>query len=156
MKYKNRKILADSLGIACAERTLEMISEKRILWGMSGNEKILVIPVPLSFRRLRTRGFNQAESIAAGFCKASGDSFLLAQNILEKIRETDSQVSVKDRTSRLTNLRGAFRVKEPHRIKGKCIILIDDVTTTGATLHECRMTLLEAGAREVFCITVAH
>ena len=83
-------------------------------------------------------------------------SFRVIDTVLYKTRETASQVSLKDRASRLRNMDGTFEIKNTEVIIDKCCILFDDVTTTGATLEACRRALLDAGARHVFALTVAH
>ena len=77
-------------------------------------------------------------------------------NILTKTRETPTQVSLGDRAERLENLKNAFAVRAPEKVRGAHVVLVDDVTTTGATLLEARGELLRAGARKVTCLAVAH
>ena len=157
LKYYGGKQIADSLGAALYDRALETISDKRQLWGLSHEEQVVLIPIPLSASRLNQRGYNQTELIVNAFVKeARGMSFTVFNNVLYKTRETKSQVSVKDRNKRLRNILGAFEVKNKVPIVDRCVILFDDVTTTGATLAECRKVLIASGAREVFAITVAH
>lgn len=157
LKYYHKKITVDSLTVALHDRVLEIIAEKRVLWGLAGGEKIILIPVPLSPKRLLQRGYNQAQLLAEAFARLdAGMSFIVRNDVLYKTKETGSQVSVKDRGKRLRNIVGAYSVKNPELVLDKCVILFDDVTTTGATLAECRKVLLKAHAREVFAITLAH
>ena len=120
---------------------------------MDGKTPILV-PIPLSPVRLRERGYNQLDlvleelsHIAPGFAP---------QHILEKIRETESQTKTASRADRIKNLAGCFRVVAGKEIYGKSFLLLDDVITTGTTLCEAKKTLLEAGARHVECLALAH
>ena len=85
-----------------------------------------------------------------------GASFSADFNALEKIRHTAPQSSIKNRALRLQNLSGCFSIPHPEKVRGKNIILIDDVTTTGSTLAEARSVLLSAGARSVHAIAIAH
>ena len=80
----------------------------------------------------------------------------MRSDILYKKVHTESQVSIKDKEGRLTNLAGSFEVKNPEAVRDKNIILIDDVCTTGATIKEARKTLKEAGARRVIAMVVAR
>ncbi len=114
---------------------------------------IIIIPIPLSRKRLRQRGYNQSELL--GKFLSDKLSIRIENNVLYKIKETISQVEIKDRNKRLKNLEGAFEVKNAEIIKNKNVILIDDITTTGATLNEARRILKTAGAKKVIGLTVA-
>ncbi len=116
----------------------------------------LVVPVPLHPRRLRERGFNQAHLIAAEMIRAGlfPPWTALAPAALARVRETSPQTKL-SRAQRLRNLRGAFRGK-PKAARGRTILLIDDVMTTGATLEGCALALLRAGARSVDALVVAR
>tara|TARA_Y100000031_G_scaffold150898_2_gene191127 strand:- start:45246 stop:45656 length:411 start_codon:yes stop_codon:yes gene_type:complete len=115
----------------------------------------LVIPIPLSKKRLRKRGFNQAELLAREFTMRD-TSFTLSTNVLYKIKDTRSQTTLKNRTERMANVIDSFEARNAEKIKDKNIILIDDIYTTGATLNEARRILINAGARMVLCCTIAH
>lgn len=113
----------------------------------------ILIPVPLDKRRLRWRGFNQAEEIARELSKTLEIPLIL--NLLSKIKRTRPQTELTEK-ERKESLKGAFLVKNENEVKGKKIFLIDDVYTTGATLEECAKVLKEAGAKEVWAIVVAR
>lgn len=117
------------------------------------NDKIIV-PVPLHPKRLRWRGFNQAELLA----KNLADYFKLPMENSALIRKRNNipQVEVKDRRERMENIKDAFDCIRPEAVKGKTIILIDDVCTTSATLSECAKVLKKSGAREVWGAVVAR
>ncbi len=113
----------------------------------------MIIPVPLHYTRLIKRKYNQSSLLAKELGKLSGitvDNFSL-----RKIRRTKPQVECNG-SARLKNLKGAFSVKYPDKIKGKRILLIDDVLTTGSTLKECCVTLKRAGAKSVDGLTVSR
>lgn len=110
------------------------------------------IPVPLHHVRFREREFNQAEELTRLLSKQSG---IPMWNALKRIRYTTTQTKL-DRSERMENLRGAFRVRHTHRVKGRHPILVDDVFTTGSTVEECSRVLLRAGAASVRVITVAR
>lgn len=158
LKYKKIKIAAEPLSELISDRCIENLSEINIFYSI---KDCLIIPIPISKIRLKERGFNQAELIASNLTKKLAINmpminFSFEQNLLKKIRETSSQVLMKDRVKRLKNLKGSFRVETPEKIKNKNIILIDDVSTTGATLHEATSVLKKAGARIVIPIVVAR
>jgi len=113
----------------------------------------LVIPVPLHVKRLRQRGFNQA--VLLGEIIARQWRLPLSRANLQRIRWTEPQVNL-SAAERVANVRGAFAVSEPALLKGKRIILVDDVFTTGSTVAECARVLFKAGAAEVSVVTIAR
>jgi len=116
-------------------------------------KEALIIPIPASRQRKRMRGYNQAELLAE---KLSEKIFTpLRSDILAKIRNTTSQTELAGR-ERLFNMKNSFGVLKPDAIKNKKIILVDDITTTGATLSEAARVLKETGAREVIGLVVAR
>jgi ComF family protein len=122
--------------------------------GISG--PLLVVPVPLAKGKRRVRGFNQAGEIAEGFARLSpAPSIQLDAKSLVRTRETISQTGL-TRRQRQANLRGAFAVIRREKIRGRRILVVDDVMTTGATAGECSRVLLRAGASAVFVATVAR
>jgi ComF family protein len=110
-----------------------------------------VVPVPLTIRRLRGRGFNQSLLIARIVAKKIGAPLLM--DILVKRKETPPQIGLTAR-ERLLNLRNAFAVKG--NAKGIRLLLVDDVMTTGATVTECSKQLIKSGAEEVIVLTLAR
>lgn len=113
----------------------------------------LMIPVPLSYRRLFKRGYNQSVLLARELSKLTGVEIDVTS--LVKVKNTKAQSTLLGK-SRLKNIKNAFEVKKPDKIKNKRIVLIDDVMTTGATLSECAKVLLKAGAKSVDTLTVAR
>lgn len=112
----------------------------------------LISWVPCSKRRKWTRGYDQAELLAKELAKQLGAPCI---QTLEKIRHTPRQSSMKDVAKRRANVIGAYKAVEPQRIKGKRILLVDDVLTTGSTMSECGKTLLLAGSGELVCAAIA-
>src|SRR3989338_3908795 len=96
----------------------------------------LLIPIPLAPKRARERGFNQCELLAREIIRIIPEMIELTTDILIKTKETESQTKSKNRAERIKNLEGCFDVKNPEQIKNRNIVLLDDVTTTGATLTE--------------------
>jgi ComF family protein len=112
-----------------------------------------IISVPLHPQRLREREYNQSLLLANRLSHHTGIPLLLGS--LLRIRATVPQTSL-IRKERLINLRRAFSVPEPSQIQGKQILLVDDVFTTGTTLHECAKTLRRAGSGSVYGLTLAR
>jgi|TARA_Y100000034_G_C6893075_1_gene411276 ComF family protein len=115
-----------------------------------------VIPLPLAGKRERERGFNQIVLVTDELNKLDeNNSFNIQTNILVRTKDTPSQTSL-SKEERRENVKGVFTVSNPGRIKEKHIILLDDVITTGSTVKEARRILLDAGAKEVTAIAIAH
>ncbi len=116
----------------------------------------LLIPVPLYNAKFRQRGFNQSEMIAREALKSAPTLRpTLSTRVLARVRDTQSQIGL-TRHQRRENLRGAFVVRDPGKISGRPILLLDDVLTTGTTASECARVLLRAGAKRVAVATVAR
>ena len=117
-------------------------------------ESALLVPVPLHTQRRRERGYNQSERIAMGI--AAHNKLLVRSDLLQRVRYTHSQTRL-NRKERQSNLAEAFALspKAKLHIKGRDIILVDDVMTTGTTLNECAALLKGAGAATVSGIALA-
>lgn len=156
-KYSGKSRLAGPLGEALCEVLFEELADRALLENF---REPLLIPVPLSPARFRERGYNQAERLARAIavtCAARGGPALaVASDVLQKPRDTEHQARLRDRRKRLENLRGTFAVSDPLRVRGRNVILVDDILTTGATLSEARTVLRNAGARRIIALTVAH
>ena len=113
----------------------------------------LVVPVPLHRTRLAARGFNQAALLAARVARRMGAPVLPL--LLARDRDTGQQAKL-DRRARAENVAGAFRVRQPEDVRGRAVLLVDDVCTTGATLGACSRALIEAQARWVARAVVAR
>ena len=110
----------------------------------------LLLPVPLHPRRLKARGFNQALLLAQGFPDRP-----VGLEVLTRLRHTVPQVGLNAKERR-DNVKGAFGVSQPAAVKGRKILLIDDLYTTGSTVRECARVLRRAGAERVEVLTVAR
>ena len=148
MKYGAEQRLAGPLGQAVARR-----------WARVGAGGDLVVHVPVHADRRRVRGYDQAELIARSAARALG---LPHRSVLERHRATAAQFDL-DRRDRASNVVGAFRVRPERResragseLRGRWVVLVDDVLTTGATLSACATALEAAGAMGVSAITVAR
>jgi ComF family protein len=112
-----------------------------------------IIPVPLHPTRLRERGFNQA--LLLGKALAKIHKITVLTRALRRTRNTIPQVQL-DHSERERNVRGAFTVRNQQEIIDKCLLLVDDVFTTGATVNECARILKKSGAKQVFVLTLAR
>lgn len=119
---------------------------------LDGRRFDCIVPVPLHPARQRERGFNQAELLATALRRLSG---LPLRNVLQRTRYTTTQTQF-DRSERMENLRGAFRLRRGSNVQDLRMLLVDDVLTTGSTLSECASVLRKAGAISVHAATVAR
>lgn len=109
----------------------------------------VVMPVPLAWRRLFKRGYNQASILARPIARAYG----VPMDTSSVRRSYRPDMGHKNARERAENIRGVFRVASPDKIRGKKILLVDDVMTTGATFAELRRVLMRAGATSVYGVT---
>jgi ComF family protein len=144
LKYGDRLDLAPTMGRWIANAGRELLGDADAL-----------VPVPLHWRRLWMRRFNQSTRLAEVVSAASGVP--VAYDVLRRVKATAQQVGL-TRVQRADNVQGAFRVAPDARaeVAGRRLVLVDDVLTTGATLDACARTLLRAGARNVDVLTFAR
>ena len=162
LKYGGKRRLASVFAEEIYAKIIEELSEMGPLQNFINP---IIIPIPIASKRLKERGFNQAELICKEIINLNHmrhgtdgkPDFTLVNNILIKPRETEHQARIRDRGKRLKNIVGSFTVQDDTQpIKNRNIILIDDITTTGATLSEAKKILKKSGARKVIAFTVAH
>ena len=108
--------------------------------------------VPVSKKRLKKRGFDQARYLTASLCV---DWHAAPQETLEKTVDNPAQSGLDDKAARRANVLGVYRAVRPEEIAGTRFLLVDDILTTGATLGEAARILKEAGAADVMCLTLA-
>ena len=147
LKYDNVLPAAPLLGAKLADAITQLRFE-------GGDAPPLLVPVPLHKRKRSERGFNQSELLVRAAAKRLPQPFEVAL-VLKRQRPTHSQVGL-TREQRIANLRDAFRVTAPDRVKGRTVIVVDDVMTTGTTVSECARVLKQAGAERVWAATVAR
>jgi len=112
----------------------------------------ILIPVPLGKKRLKERGYNQVGLVARPLAYQMGWPY--EPDALWKTRETRSQVGLTI-SQRRENVHNAYQA-DPKVVKGKSILIMDDVATTGSTISACTEALLCAGAQEVYVLTIAR
>jgi len=146
LKYNGVRPAANVLG--------EMLAEAfNLLEPSFKQDTVLIVPVPLYKNKQRQRGFNQAELVARAALKGGSGRFQMAIGMLQRVRDTHSQIGLTSHQRR-ENMRGAFAVAADMR--GREIILVDDVYTTGTTATECARVLVRAGVARVWVATVAR
>ena len=118
------------------------------IWGNS-----VLVPVPLDKKKLKTRGYNQAEELAKELSKIL-QVLIISENLI-KIKPTKPQMEL-NKAEREKNLEGAFTIKNPQELLAKKVFLVDDVYTTGSTMQECALVLHKAGIKEVWGICLAR
>lgn len=115
----------------------------------------LLLPIPISKKRRLERDFNQTELICEALKKLdTQDELEYSSNVLKKVVHTESQTLTKNKKERIKNMENTMRADST--VLGRNIILIDDVTTTGATMSDARRALRECGAKKIICFTLAH
>lgn len=161
LKYERKKTLARIFALALYDKMAEELGDTATLQNFTS---ILLIPIPLSPKRKRERGFNQSELL----CREISDihkerqgedenvSLTLETNVLIKQRDTEHQARIRDKGTRLRNITGSFTAINIDRVQGRNVILIDDILTTGATLSEAKKILRNSGAKKVIAFTIAH
>ncbi len=113
----------------------------------------IIIPVPISKKRKKQRGYNQSEIIAKYLAKQL-PLVEYQKDVLYKIKDTSPQ-SLLDKEKREMNIQGAYYIKNEKKVQNKKIVLFDDIYTTGATVNECSKQLKRAGAKEIGVLTLA-
>ena len=133
MKYHNQPSLAQDMGYFLAEESLPT----GFFEGVD-----LLVPVPLTKRRERQRGYNQSYELAVGIRRATGIS--IGRKVLRRVHFAESQTE-KSGVQRTENVENAFVLDRPEEVRGRHILLVDDIVTTGATIAACGRELAKAG-----------
>lgn len=143
LKYDHNYHVGKYLG----EKSAELMKER-----ISGWNPNIILPVPLHSLRKAERGFNQSAEIAKGISKTIKVPYRSKFIKRKKYTQTQTHFNLAERKE---NVQNAFTAKNCDRFKGKKVIIVDDVITTGATVTECGYKLLAAGAEKVFAVSVA-
>lgn len=143
LKFRGAPGAAEPLGALVAQCAAERLS----------GEFDTVTWVPVSGKRLRQRGYDQAELLARAACRRWDTAPV---RLLEKRRDNPAQSGLRDAAARWENVRDVYRAVEPEAVEGRRVLLVDDICTTGATLCQCADVLRRAGAAEVVCAAAAR
>ena len=144
-KYSGVKEAGNTL----SDILVDLLVEKELIDYFSDS---VVIPVPLHKSRQKLRGFNQAEYLASVLADKLNLEFV---PFLRKIKNTKSQVEL-EKEQRLKNLRGAFAISSQKKLADRKVLLVDDVSSTSATLQECARLIKQQGASEIWGLVVAR
>lgn len=142
LKYNNKKYYSQTLGNLIVSSYIE-----------NNLNCDIVIPVPLHAKRQQARGFNQAELLCT-MLQEKLTLFVDTKSVV-RLKNTLTQTHLK-KSEREQNVKDAFKVLDKNAVKGKTVLIVDDVYTTGSTLNELSKVLLKSGAQKVYCITLAH
>jgi len=146
LKYYANPTAAHLAGASLQEELLAIAAEEL------GN--LLLIPVPMHRTRRKKRGRNQTETLCKAALYGLGDVYTYTPSVLTRTRNTPPQQGL-SRDKRLTNVHNSMQVIDLSMVKDRVCVVVDDVSTTGATLHEAKRALLEAGASKVLCVSLA-
>lgn len=141
-KFRNQKYLSNFFAYLLSKRLMELNFEFDI-----------IIPVPINLARFMERGYNQSYLITKEMSKIMKKEVYGDVLIKLKNNKRQSELNEKDRQS---NVLGVYKVKNECKIKGKIVLLVDDIYTTGSTINECAKMLKMAGAKKVIAITIAY
>jgi competence protein ComFC len=142
-KFSGASGAADTLGGLLADCAAENFS----------GEFDCVTWVPVSRKRLRKRGYDQAFLLAEAACRRWNTK---PERMLRKPEDNPAQSGLKGAAARRANVLGVYEPVNPDKIRERRILLVDDIVTTGSTLGECARVLRDAGAKEVLCVTLAR
>lgn len=148
-EYGDKKV-ANSISLALSDILLEELSEKTNLFDF---KDVVIVPIPISKKDWRKKGFNHSEIFARQIGRQLG---LKIENKAVQKKHTKKHQHFLTKEEREKNIINTFVIKKPKRIANRNIIIIDDVVTTGATMKEMRRTLLYFGAKEIWSIAIAH
>lgn len=151
IKYKNNANLRKRIAGYLYEEIIDLASEIALFDGATP----LLVPMPMSKKEKRNRGFNQCEELVKEIKKMEENNIEVSYNTLKKIKETARQTKL-SREARMENVRNSMLARSPTSGQIKTVIVLDDVYTTGASLFEARRALLASGASRVIGLFIAH
>lgn len=158
LKYSGNVRIAEKLGEILHDHIrhelLDLALFESASWRMG---KPILMPIPISDKRRFERGWNQSELLIKAVMVHDHEKvFRYLPKQLVRFRHSESQTKTASRSERLENLTNSMKVLNAPSVAGECVIVIDDVTTTGSTFAEARRALRAAGARKILCVAVAH
>ncbi len=152
IKYRRNEKIIDSVSKVIFDVLTSELAERALF---DNFKQPLLIPIPTSDKRRRERGYNQTELLCEALKKLdTGNSLEYSPNILKKVTHTESQTLTENKKERIRNIENTMKAGEG--VRGRNVVLIDDVTTTGATISDARRALRESGAKKIICFTLAH
>lgn len=149
-KYDNSQVATKLIGKVLYDHLLSICEQKRIF-----SNSIMLVPIPMSKKRKHKRNGNHSCSITKSIIDYDSSNLLRFAPVLTKVKKTPPQTSL-SKEKRLQNLSGAFKAKSSFSLTNKTIILIDDVTTTGATFQEARKKLKPDNPEHILALAFAH
>lgn len=152
IKYRRNEKIIESVTKVLFDILMSELAE-RALFDNFVNP--MLIPIPTSDKRRRERGYNQTELLCEALKELDTENVLeYSPNILKKVVHTESQTLTENKKQRIINMENTMQASEGAR--GRNVVLLDDVTTTGATIGDARRALRESGAKKIICLTLAH
>jgi ComF family protein len=154
IKYRANKKLIKSAAIILYEILCIEVAERALFENFVNP---LLIPMPMSTKQKRYRGYNQTEIICKEIMKLDQNHLLeYLPDSLIKTRHTESQAKTESKTKRQENLKNSMAIIGNEKLRNRCVVLIDDVYTTGATVAEATRALRDAKVRKILTFTIAH
>ena len=147
LKYNANARAYQLAGVFLSEELLGIASEEL--------GKPLLIPIPMHPKRRRERGYNQTELLCKAALVHLNTAYIYEPEVLMRVSHTPPQQTL-TRRKRLSNVKNSMRVVETEKVRGRVCVVIDDVSTTGATLAEAARALYKAGARKVHTVALAR
>lgn len=155
LKYHQKKALGKYFGNALYREFFKQLARDN----KKNSGEIILIPIPASTKANSVRGYNHAAIIARSIARCAEDDGLILfveSNTLYKKRENEQQAVVQGKSKRRENVTEVFGIRDGEQLRGKTVILIDDVITTGATITEAKRVIKAFGPKRILAIAVAH
>ena len=152
LKYRGNTHIIQLCAKALEEELLEILADAALFDAVAVP---LLVPIPLSPERLRERGFNQSHRLAEALLSQTTETIDYAPYALTRVHTHRPQAHTQSKAARLKAMQNVFTA-QASLVQNRDVLLLDDVITTGATLRDASRALHQAGARHIYCITLAH
>jgi competence protein ComFC len=150
IKFQNKFSVLDDLEEVLQKEFMCFLEKENL-----SDKDLFLIPIPITKRSKAKRKYNQSKLVSRKISK-NFSKIKILDDVLYKTKNHLPQNQIRSRFERTQNIKNSFGLKNEEKIKGKIIILVDDVLTTGATLSEARKVLNKSGVKKVFAFTLAH